>query len=396
MKVTILAAVNEAGYIGKDNKLMYKIPQDMIFFKGYTINAGHVIMGRKTHESIGKDLPHRQNHVISRANGKGALADKIAELESAGVEEVCIIGGGELYKAAEEYATNHIITVIKDDTVGDTRYECPLEVAAEQYAFQSGVTEEGHEWYAVNSEDLLAAAIGDLPEGASIFGEPYEVVSTEQLTINSTKHLLTDEEKDADVEVSEADKANLYQPDPHMTALLEFLQSLNHTEPCYYNSEEIMAFLKMMASEAVLSDDMITAARIVMDAWDGESGQALITAIFGIWTENSLLLDEQGTPISESIAPTNEAIEAVCGVGVQPADYIHECALGCREDWWEDCRDITPISDIVGVIEGAGIQHTQHIEAIFGGLVHKVPSSTIYEMSDTLSSGIERMLELDD
>lgn len=392
MEVTIIAAVNEAGYIGNKGKLMYAIPEDMAFFKEYTVQCGHVIMGRRTHESIGKDLPYRENHVLSHVEGEDTLAAKLKELEWAGVEEVCIIGGGEIYAAAEQYATRHIITVIKDSAEGDTRYESPLAANAEKYAFQVGVTDSGVEWYTVNSDDVLAGAMEQLSNEHG----GHEYVDLTDVRNNSSKHLLTVAEKNADVEAGEADKDSLYQPDPYMTALLEFLQSLNHTEPCRYDTDDINGFLKMMATNAVLSDNMIAGARLVMDTWDGESGQALIHAIYNMWMQNEMLVDVNGNAVEEHDVPEHSAVEAQCGVGVNPEEFLHEHALGCYEDWWEGCRDIVPVDDLIGVIPGVGMQHAQHIDAIFNKLVHRVSNHTIYELSEQLQSGVERMLETTD
>ena len=65
MTVTIIVAVSENGVIGNDNKLIWHLPLDLEHFKAITYDH-HVIMGRKTYDSIGKPLPNRTNIVISR------------------------------------------------------------------------------------------------------------------------------------------------------------------------------------------------------------------------------------------------------------------------------------------------------------------------------------------
>ncbi len=119
MKVTIVAALQSSDNpklnrgIGKDNKLLFRLPPDMKRFK--TITTGHpVIMGRLTYESFPDDfrpLPDRTNIVISR-NPQfmphkdvvvvGSLAEAIKYASTLGDENVFIIGGGQIYKEALE------------------------------------------------------------------------------------------------------------------------------------------------------------------------------------------------------------------------------------------------------------------------------------------------------
>jgi dihydrofolate reductase len=65
--IHIIVAASKNHVIGKDNKLLWHLPNDLKYFKAVT--TGHpIIMGRKTFESIGKPLPNRLNIVISRTN----------------------------------------------------------------------------------------------------------------------------------------------------------------------------------------------------------------------------------------------------------------------------------------------------------------------------------------
>ena len=67
MTISIIVAIAENHAIGKDNKLLWYLPNDLKHFK--TITSGHtVIMGRKTYYSVGKPLPNRRNIVITRQN----------------------------------------------------------------------------------------------------------------------------------------------------------------------------------------------------------------------------------------------------------------------------------------------------------------------------------------
>ena len=112
MKVSLIVAVSENGGIGKDNDLIWHLPNDMRFFKETTMGH-HVIMGRKNFESIPhkyRPLPNRTNVVITRqadytAEGCVVVNSVEAALEIAkqnGDTDSFIIGGGQIYKLALE------------------------------------------------------------------------------------------------------------------------------------------------------------------------------------------------------------------------------------------------------------------------------------------------------
>lgn len=110
MVVSAIVAVGKNLEIGKDNELLWHLPADMKYFKEIT-TGHHVIMGRKSYESIPnkyRPLPNRVNVVVSRQTDfqiEGALIttsiDKAIEIaEAAGEKEVFIIGGGQIYNLA--------------------------------------------------------------------------------------------------------------------------------------------------------------------------------------------------------------------------------------------------------------------------------------------------------
>ncbi|MDB0027410.1 dihydrofolate reductase [Flavobacteriales bacterium] len=112
MKVSLIVAASENGVIGKDNDLIWHLPNDMHFFKETTLNH-HVIMGRKNFESIPhkyRPLPNRTNIVITRqtdykADGCVVVNSVEAALEIVkenGDKEPFFIGGGQIYKVALE------------------------------------------------------------------------------------------------------------------------------------------------------------------------------------------------------------------------------------------------------------------------------------------------------
>lgn len=108
MKTIIIVAVSENDAIGKDNKLLFHLKEDIQNFKRLT-TSNVVIMGRKTYESIGKPLKDRINIVISRSDNKDEenliwvhsleeAMKKAKEYE----KDTYIIGGGSIYKEALE------------------------------------------------------------------------------------------------------------------------------------------------------------------------------------------------------------------------------------------------------------------------------------------------------
>lgn len=112
MRVSLIAAVADNGVIGKDNDLVWSLPDDMSFFKAST-SERHVIMGRRNYESIPhkfRPLPGRPNVVMSRNEEYDAAGAKlVTSLEAAldvarnaGETEAFIIGGGQIYSMALE------------------------------------------------------------------------------------------------------------------------------------------------------------------------------------------------------------------------------------------------------------------------------------------------------
>ncbi|GIW62908.1 MAG: dihydrofolate reductase [Patescibacteria group bacterium] len=130
MIISIIAAVAEKNYvIGANNKLIWHIPADLKRFKSLTYGH-HIIMGRKTYESLGKPLPGRTNIVLTRDKHysvEGGLV--FNSLESAldycrdeNESEVFIIGGAEIYKQSLNLADRLYITWVKGDYKGDSYF----------------------------------------------------------------------------------------------------------------------------------------------------------------------------------------------------------------------------------------------------------------------------------
>ena len=108
MIISIVVAASKENAIGKDNQLLWKLPNDLKFFKNLTWGMP-IVMGRKTFESIGsKPLPGRMNIVMTRQPNlvaessqlltADAFEKAIALADHAGYKELFIIGGSDLYK----------------------------------------------------------------------------------------------------------------------------------------------------------------------------------------------------------------------------------------------------------------------------------------------------------
>jgi dihydrofolate reductase len=116
-RITLVVAMNQERVIGVNNQLPWHIPEDLAYFKKVTLGKP-IIMGRKTFESIGRVLPGRRNIVISRNLGWHHDGVEVCpSVESAlalctNNDEVCIIGGGEIFKQTLAIADCLHITLV--------------------------------------------------------------------------------------------------------------------------------------------------------------------------------------------------------------------------------------------------------------------------------------------
>lgn len=126
MLISLVVAASTNNVIGKNNQLLWSLPNDMRFFKNTTW-AMPVLMGRKTFESLGKPLPGRLNIVITRQKDwtpEGAkivhsLEDAIKAASKADYKEAFIIGGGEIFKEAMIVADKIYMTRVDAELDGD-------------------------------------------------------------------------------------------------------------------------------------------------------------------------------------------------------------------------------------------------------------------------------------
>ncbi len=126
-KIALIAAMAQNHTIGVNNTLPWRIPADLQHFKRLTLGH-HILMGRKTFDSIGKPLPQRTTVVITRDPNlrlEGCLIANSLEAAiaaCAGETEIFIVGGAEIYAQALSYADTLYLTEIQQDVVGDAHF----------------------------------------------------------------------------------------------------------------------------------------------------------------------------------------------------------------------------------------------------------------------------------
>jgi dihydrofolate reductase len=149
VRVALVVAAGENGVIGNGGKLPWRLPGDLRQFRRLTLGKP-VVMGRRTFQSIGKPLDGRDNIVVTRDRSfhpSGVLvAHTVPEaLEQAcqlarqrGVDEVCIIGGAEIYQATLDDADRVYLTRVLASPEGDT-YFPPLDPQVWRQAAQQHI-----------------------------------------------------------------------------------------------------------------------------------------------------------------------------------------------------------------------------------------------------------------
>lgn len=152
MDIAIYVAITENGVIGRDGGLPWRLSTDLKRFKADTMGKP-IIMGRKTYEGIGRPLPGRLNIVVTRdkawrAEGVETAnsldeAIKLATVRGrcmAGADEICVVGGGEIYAQALPLADRLHVTHVLASVEGDAHF--PLI--------------DPEAWAAVSAEDVPA------------------------------------------------------------------------------------------------------------------------------------------------------------------------------------------------------------------------------------------------
>ena len=124
MRISLIVALARNRVIGRDNQLPWRLSADLQHFKGLTMGKP-IVMGRKTHESIGRPLPGRANIVVTRDSGFSAEGCRVVHsideaLVAAGdVDEVMIMGGENLYSQLLPRADRLYLTEVQAEVSGD-------------------------------------------------------------------------------------------------------------------------------------------------------------------------------------------------------------------------------------------------------------------------------------
>lgn len=147
-RVSVIAALARNRVIGIENRLPWRLPEDLAHFKALTL--GHpILMGRKTFESLGRPLPGRTNIVITRnpdyhpegCQVAGSISAAIALCR--GADEIFFIGGAELYAQAIPLADRLYLTEVDIEAVGDAWFpdydrSVFMEISRESHAGEKG------------------------------------------------------------------------------------------------------------------------------------------------------------------------------------------------------------------------------------------------------------------
>lgn len=130
MRVSLIVAAAENGVIGRGGVLPWRLSADLKHFKQLTLGH-HLIMGRKTYDSIGRMLPGRTTVVISRQRDlplpqacrlAASFDDALRIAQEAGDDEAFIIGGAAIYRLALPRADRIYLTAVHAQIDGDTYF----------------------------------------------------------------------------------------------------------------------------------------------------------------------------------------------------------------------------------------------------------------------------------
>ncbi len=125
MKVSLIAAMDRNFAIGTDGTLPWHLPDDLKRFKALTVGKP-ILMGRKTAQSLGRALPGRLNLVLTRSgcvpfDGMQAVAsleEARRIVDEADADELCVIGGGQIYVLTLPIATQLHLTLVETEVSG--------------------------------------------------------------------------------------------------------------------------------------------------------------------------------------------------------------------------------------------------------------------------------------
>jgi dihydrofolate reductase len=123
--ISIIVAMAKNRVIGAKGAIPWHLPEELKRFKRLTLGH-HLVMGRRTWESIGRPLPGRTSVIVTRQRGYSAPGAKVVHsldeaIAACGADgEIFVIGGGELYAQALPRAARLYLTTVEADVAGDT------------------------------------------------------------------------------------------------------------------------------------------------------------------------------------------------------------------------------------------------------------------------------------
>jgi dihydrofolate reductase len=171
MKLSLIVAIADNGVIGRDQDLPWRLSSDLRRFKRLTMGH-HLLMGRKTIDSIGRALPGRSMVAISR--GRPPLPEGIARASSleeaidvarrGGDDEAFIAGGAEIFRQSLPLADRLYLTRVHAPVAGDIRFAEILEELDHPEGLEGAAPTRG--WHLLEREEIPA---GERDEHATTF-----------------------------------------------------------------------------------------------------------------------------------------------------------------------------------------------------------------------------------
>lgn len=148
--ISLIAAVAHNQVLGRDNRLLWRLPDDLRHFKKMT-QGKPIVMGRKTFESIGRPLPGRDNRIVSRQSDIHVKGCRVfSSLQDAlyiGEEpEVVVIGGGQVYAEALPVAHRIYLTEVDVSVEGDTWFPVIDSNQWKEISRESHAADENHDY----------------------------------------------------------------------------------------------------------------------------------------------------------------------------------------------------------------------------------------------------------
>jgi dihydrofolate reductase len=151
VKVSLIVAMDENGVIGREGALPWRLPADLRFFRNTTMGH-HLVMGRKTWDSIGRALPGRTTVVVSRDRSLAIpgvhvardLDEAIAKADAAGDDEVFVVGGAQIYAAALPRADRVYLTRVHAEVPGDVVFSAFDPTAWREVAREDHAADDSH------------------------------------------------------------------------------------------------------------------------------------------------------------------------------------------------------------------------------------------------------------